>query len=1024
MATDLDERQVTPDADSNDPGQQYADREFNSLVNPTHYSKDATPGELSGGEQSSLFNPNGDNEAATAPEIAAQEKTGTTTNTPKDVAATGTDTESENLYSGADKKQPFWSSFRLNRRKGIVGSIILLLTGGGLFGASIASGPFHFLKISQAEQQAHYANQESAGDNSMREIFGDVLRGKRAAQTGAIGETRVGFLLSKYTTTIQADLAKAGIKITTDGFGTATGFTVDTSSSDSPFSGMSDEEARLALEKSTGLSVAYGERAGTFVVSGNGELSAKEEVKLRKVVVKSAVELTNLKTIPTAARWRVLGRFYGATSNLHPIQKLGSYADQALTNWWNSKKAEINGKLSGISVDTTGVRDSEDVTNPDGTVTLGTPDPGGTAGVPSGDKVTSVLKGLSQSKTASAVGGFAAVAGVACALKTVDDNVGIFRYVHLIVPMIALSQTYVSVGDEIKNGQSISAGQLGKMAQNFEEVDKEGKVVSTVDDAASVQAAEGKTGGKDLDNATKSSLKKGKISALSWTQTPAVQAVCSPAGTNITTVASVAIGFAGGAFFETVLGGVASSITTEAAISLFSGLLSSGSIDVAGAAGATLGSYIDYGTLFAANSSAVSDGGTALSASQAAALTNSSSQQYLADFQSKSLASRLFDTHDSRSLLAQAINTQTPDFSHNVASIFGSFTHLGSALLSVPSKIFGNTVHAGPLPYDYAGTPVIGISQQDQDANPDFVQTIDRGGELLDGPDSNTYVTKAMNCFGDAITKGTNGWQVVPQKYVNIYDDTYDSYNCNDRSADWITFRLFIHDSLALDGYACFKGDDQACADLAFTANPTSTITPGATGSPVTVTGTAAQLAQQLLDAEKGSDPHFLPIGCVAGSTDQCNSGVNQDLKATAAGKTINNSDTCGNTVSVDASLLQVLLTATQKYKIQPINIITGHGCDSFLHPKGRASDIDFVTDLSTGITTNLTPGSSGDNQTLDGQFFLYIASILPPGGELGQDECSGRSGLRATPGITYFSDSCNHQHIDLGEAKPSAAQL
>jgi hypothetical protein len=214
---------------------------------------------------------------------------------------------------------------------------------------------------------------------------------------------------------------------------------------------------------------------------------------------------------------------------------------------------------------------------------------------------------------------------------------------------------------------------------------------------------------------------------------------------------------------------------------------------------------------------------------------------------------------------------------------------------------------------------------------------------------------------------------------------------------------MFVNDANNIKAIDCYVGDsstsDQSCTDEGVSGSTSSTTTP--TSGPVTASGTAAEIASKLL-TEWGNN---------LTGTD----AVKQDLIATSQGKTIDNSDTCGNTVSIDANLLQVLLTTTTQYKLYLDNIITGHGCDQFLHPKGRASDIGTATDISSGQSTNFTPGSSNDNQQLDHSFYVYLASILPKGGEMGQGECAGRTGITAPPGITFFNDTCTHQHVDMG---------
>jgi len=144
------------------------------------------------------------------------------------------------------------------------------------------------------------------------------------------------------------------------------------------------------------------------------------------------------------------------------------------------------------------------------------------------------------------------------------------------------------------------------------------------------------------------------------------------------------------------------------------------------------------------------------------------------------------------------------------------------------------------------------------------------------------------------------------------------------------------------------------------------------------------------------------------------NDVAKQDLIAASNDQTINNSDSCGNTIKIDAALLKALYQLTDKYDLIIWNIVTGHGCDQYYHPKGQASDLGGATDRSTGVSTNFGPGTAGDDQNLDRAFVEYFASILPANSGLGQSNCAGRSEATIPPGIHFFSDTCNHQHVQM----------
>jgi hypothetical protein len=102
----------------------------------------------------------------------------------------------------------------------------------------------------------------------------------------------------------------------------------------------------------------------------------------------------------------------------------------------------------------------------------------------------------------------------------------------------------------------------------------------------------------------------------------------------------------------------------------------------------------------------------------------------------------------------------------------------------------------------------------------------------------------------------------------------------------------------------------------------------------------------------------------------------------------------------------------TERYRVYVNDIISGHSCDSALHPKGRAADIGRITDPLTGAATNFHSYTAADNQALDSAFLTYLVGLLPAGAGLGQSQCPGHGSVPAA--IRTFPDSCTHQHVGI----------
>lgn len=134
------------------------------------------------------------------------------------------------------------------------------------------------------------------------------------------------------------------------------------------------------------------------------------------------------------------------------------------------------------------------------------------------------------------------------------------------------------------------------------------------------------------------------------------------------------------------------------------------------------------------------------------------------------------------------------------------------------------------------------------------------------------------------------------------------------------------------------------------------------------------------------------------------------DLEAAVAQLPIHNSDTCGHDTYLHPWLLYALnQTATAgNFKIGIYNIVSGHGCDQFLHPHGRATDIGAINDVTTDT------GRSGANNRA---FSEYIANLLPHGGEILQaNKCYPAT---LPPWIVDKYDTCNHIHVSVGSQTP-----
>ena len=229
---------------------------------------------------------------------------------------------------------------------------------------------------------------------------------------------------------------------------------------------------------------------------------------------------------------------------------------------------------------------------------------------------------------------------------------------------------------------------------------------------------------------------------------------------------------------------------------------------------------------------------------------------------------------------------------------------------------------------------------------------------------------------------------------VDALETTYSWFDCwseGDKNAKGnTTWYHSVGDEHGASGYV---SADDVSTTAAYDAGPKTGLSKCASGS-------APEIATQLL---------ALWGGRLTG-----NSVVKSDLTVTSQGGSLNNSDTCGKTIKIDAGLLAVLLKLTDTYDLFVDNIVSGHGCDQYFHPKGLASDLGIATERSTGKSTNFTPGTTRDNEALDKSFVEYFSTILPNNAGLGQSECQGRTTAKIRAGVHFFDDTCTHQHVQM----------
>ncbi len=739
----------------------------------------------------------------------------------------------------ADKQQSrFRTLFATRRRKliggGIAGTII-----GIFFGFSILQGPFQFIHFAQLLRGFHITSQEDAGDGRMGRFYRFVRSG------GDFGETRVGWLGSKYNKKIFADFEKIGLKPEFGGFKTFLGFTIDRKNPNSPYRNLNNTEVEAKL-------IEKGISKESISFRGNEVFVDAEKGYFKQTrALRAMISELGYGSISSAIRARPLQK-YGLVT-WHPLKRLDKKLNQKIAvlyeNWRQAREDRLRTGIRDGTIDPEKARSLEIEYDQDGNLVEVERD----ISEPKG-KTREIFNKIKSGGAIKAAGGVAAVAGAVCIVKDVNEHVGLIRKENIIDPLVRIGTWILTIGQQLMSGQDVDLDTLGFVKKNFDGVSTKGKWSGTgaqadvkkdkstsAFDAASIQAESGqKQTGLDIDEGVKENINGPPPDWLSWAD-DRFSTLCSTTGMVIVGVVSAFIGVISGNTINTAVGIATSIVLTPIAVSKLADFVAGQSVNVA-AVGAEFGNYANYGLRLAGNSIALMFGGTELSKEQEQALKEEVRQERLAEFQSQSLAYRLFNPYDPDTAISKLIDSSQPGISQNIASLTSFFINNGKSLFKI-GDIFTSKAKAAENAYDY-GFAKYGFSKEDLE-NPlveDPYANADEAAKILNN-DLNTdqkYIQRAEKCFGVKLQKNIIAgeadnkllWDVVPgDEPANPYDPkNYSREECISKDdQSWFRVRFFIFDTGVVEGWACYNDDEQSCVNSGFeeplAATSSSTLT-------------------------------------------------------------------------------------------------------------------------------------------------------------------------------------------------------
>lgn len=684
---------------------------------------------------------------------------------------------------------------RLTRKRVATFAILGIVGGGGIFTGSILTGPAQLVHLSQILQKS-FKSQENTSSIRTKGLW-------RFHKTKDVGETRVGKYGSNVFKKATEDLKEKGIEFKRDPrTGRPLAMTIDPLK-DPNLRDLTREKQEKKIAKQYKVDQ---DRIGRTGAGRSGKLTIDMKglsTKQAQPLVNSSLQALGDGRIVTGIKTRTLGKFFNMPGLFSPLKKVAADKEQKISD-------KITRRQANKEEEKKRAKERKAAASPRATA----------AKANLKEKLTG-----NQGKISAAVLGPAAL----CIVNDVADSVIAVNRESVAVPAAVESVDKTAIGAQVQSGNKISQRSASPVANSF--TDENGK---TIFSAKALQALAGKKdpGGEDISvvnrNAFSNDTTAQKIKDTIGTPSAVV---CSTPGLVIqgginVAILVAAVPTAGGsvAVFAAKQG---TQIAAAAGViyllqKQFAKLISDDALVELPPSGPAGGNILAYGSREAANISSRASGGVELGSKESAALDKQLQIESKEEFQSRSFASRIFDTNDHRSLISSVIDQTSTSPTQNLATLANSFSSAGKGLFSNILSTFMPKAYAASELYDW-GFPQYGIPGDIvNDAElEDPYDNADKVAAKLDGPGGNTYVEKVKKCFGVDLEKGADGWDVTAKEDVDPHEEGYVKEKCNDFSDPfWKRVIVFVFDTRLMASIACYDGNEEACSQLNSTEAP------------------------------------------------------------------------------------------------------------------------------------------------------------------------------------------------------------
>lgn len=714
-------------------------------------------------------------------------------------------------YTGGNKKKLAAERKKAKRRRTMAGwAVGLILSGGiGSAGLGVLGGQFQFIHSAQLMQQLHFEDNENEGDSTMMKVARYIM------YRNTPEKTRLGLLQNKYADRIESQFNTNGLSSAyTPQAGYLDGYILDKSQfkggAFDEAAGKSDKDVKKYFKQAYDVDVVT--KDGKLFVDAD-QLKYRGNLRFMDGVLRDA----GARRVTRAVGIRVAATRGGVT--FHPIKNLDKKilksAEARFAKWNENLKEYIKKGTNGAQIATEKKADEKDkaATKNADDIDQAAKDIADSAGDKSAlkEKLTTGLNATAAAATAAAI---------ICIGHTIAVNFDQVQQSEITQPLERIGGAMIGVGNQTAFGGGSSSDQLAEQLGYYQTRMYNSKDGTSWSDAKSIRAELGQTGGPDINQGAKYS--NNPLQLLK--DIPGIDGVCKVLENTGTQAVLFTVSFVGGPV-GTVVQYVVGALALPPLIDALTDWLSDSNVDKK-AAGALWGNYMNYGSRLLSNDAETSSGGTPISNSEEIQRKQVTAELNRQEFQSHSLAYRLFNLNDRRSLAGSFLDKQKPNAMANVASLAKGILNFGSTIASIPSNLFTNKVQAA-VKYDYGFSKVqipTSILDNPKLQNPYENACIVVGSEkagcadtnysgILQGDKGDRFIDRAAKCFGNTIDKDTGNVQFGTKSPTT--DDKNDA-DCKDTDLDWQRIVAHINFSLTMESYACRYGNHQACTNVLF----------------------------------------------------------------------------------------------------------------------------------------------------------------------------------------------------------------